>query len=151
MRLFGISMYLCNMGRIISIDYGRKRTGLAVTDPMQIVATGLKTIPTHTLMDFLKTYIKENVVDMVVIGLPKQMNYTPSESMKYIAPFVGRLRKELPEMKIEMYDERFTSKIAQQALIMGGAKRSQRENKGILDEMSAVIILNDYLESKKFI
>ncbi|MFI3239647.1 MAG: Holliday junction resolvase RuvX [Bacteroidales bacterium] len=137
------------MGRIISIDYGRKRTGLAVTDTMQIVATGLKTIPTHTLMDFLKSYIKDNVVDMVIIGLPKQMNYTPSESMKYITSFVNRLRKEIPELKIEMYDERFTSKIAQKALIMGGAKRSQRQNKEIIDEMSAVIILNDYLESNK--
>lgn len=137
------------MGRILSIDYGRKRTGLAVTDTMQIVATGLGTIPTHTLMDFLKGYMKENVVDMVIIGLPKQMNYTPSESMKYITPFVNRLSKEIPELKIEMYDERFTSKIAQKALIMGGAKRSQRQNKEIIDEMSAVIILNDYLESNK--
>ena len=112
------------MGRILAIDYGRKRTGIAVTDILQIVANGLETVPTHTLMQYLKDYVKREPVDKIVIGLPKQMNGEQSESMKYIKPFVARLAKEMPEMPVEMYDERFTSTLAHKAMIDGGMKKS---------------------------
>lgn len=137
------------MGRILAIDYGRKRSGIAVTDSLQIIANGLTTVPTHTLMDFIKNYIKTKSVERIVIGLPKKLDNTPSENMRNITPFVNRLKKELPDMPVEMYDERFTSAIAHQAMIMGGAKKSTRRDKSIIDEISATIILNDYLESNK--
>ena len=119
------------MGRIMGIDYGRKRTGVAVTDPLQIVAGNLATVPTHTLMQFIKDYIAHDPVDRIVIGKPTQLNGEPSESMKYITPFVNRLRKQLPaDLPVVMYDERFTSTI---------------ENR--VDAIAATIILNDYLQS----
>ena len=104
----------------MGIDYGRKRTGVAVTDPLQIVAGNLATVPTHTLMQFIKDYIVHDPVDRIVVGKPTQLNGEPSESMKYITPFVNRLKKELPDMPVVMYDERFTSTIAHQAMIDGG-------------------------------
>jgi putative Holliday junction resolvase len=136
------------MGRIMGIDYGRKRTGVAVTDPLQIVAGNLATVPTHTLMQFIKDYIARETVERIVIGQPTQLNGEPSESMKYITPFVARLRKELPDMAIVMYDERFTSTIAHQAMIQGGMKKSDRRDKSRVDAIAATIILNDYLQSK---
>ena len=136
------------MGRILGIDYGRKRTGIAVTDPLQIVAGNLATVPTHTLMQFIKDYIGREPVERIVIGQPTQLNGEPSESMKYITPFVNRLRKELPDMPIVMYDERFTSTIAHQAMIDGGMKKSDRQDKSRVDAIAATIILNDYLQSK---
>ena len=136
------------MGRILAIDYGRKRTGIAVTDILQIVANGLDTVPTHTLMQYLKDYVKREPVDKIVIGLPKQMNGEQSESMKYIKPFVARLAKEMPEMPVEMYDERFTSTLAHKAMIEGGMKKSDRRDKARVDSIAATIILNDYLQSK---
>ena len=135
------------MGRIIAIDYGRKRSGIAVTDTLQIVANGLTTIPTHTLLNFIKDYVSTESVDRIVVGLPKQMNNQPSENMKRIQPFVNRMRKEIPEIPIEMYDERFTSVLAHRAMIDGGMKKMARRDKAIVDEISATIILNDYLES----
>lgn len=135
------------MGRIIAIDYGRKRSGIAVTDTLQIVANGLTTVPTHTLLNFIKDYVSTESVDRIVVGLPKQMNNQPSENMKRIQPFVNRMRKELPEIPIEMYDERFTSVLAHRAMIDGGMKKMARRDKAIVDEISATIILNDYLES----
>ena len=137
------------MGRILGIDYGRKRTGVAVTDPLQIIAGNLATVPTHTLMQFIKDYIAREQVDRIVIGQPTQLNGQPSESMKYITPFVNRLRKELPEMPVVMYDERFTSTIAHQAMIDGGMKKSDRRDKARVDAIAATIILNDYLQSKQ--
>lgn len=137
------------MGRIMGIDYGRKRTGVAVTDPLQIIAGNLATVPTHTLMQFIKDYIAREQVDRIVIGQPTQLNGQPSESMKYITPFVNRLRKELPEMPVVMYDERFTSTIAHQAMIDGGMKKSDRRDKARVDAIAATIILNDYLQSKQ--
>jgi RNAse H domain protein, YqgF family len=137
------------MGRILAIDYGRKRSGIAVTDSLQIIANGLTTVSSHTLMEFIKNYIKTESVERIVIGLPKKLDNTPSENMRNITPFVNRLKKELPDMPVEMYDERFTSAIAHQAMIMGGAKKSTRRDKSIIDEISATIILNDYLESNK--
>ncbi len=136
------------MGRIMGIDYGRKRTGVAVTDLLQIVAGNLATVPTHTLMQFIKDYMAREPVDSIVIGLPTQLNGEPSESMKYITPFVNRLRKELPDMPVVMYDERFTSTIAHQAMIAGGMKKSDRRDKSRVDAIAATIILNDYLQSK---
>lgn len=136
------------MGRIMGIDYGRKRTGVAVTDPLQIVAGNLATVPTHTLMQFIKDYIARETVDRIVIGQPSQLNGQPSESMRYITPFVNRLRKELPDMPVVMYDERFTSTIAHQAMIDGGMKKSDRRDKNRVDAIAATIILNDYLQSK---
>lgn len=135
------------MGRIIAIDYGRKRSGIAVTDTLQIVANGLTAVPTHTLLNFIKDYVSTESVDRIVVGLPKQMNNQPSENMKHIQPFVNRMRKEIPEIPIEMYDERFTSVLAHRAMIDGGMKKMARRDKAIVDEISATIILNDYLES----
>ena len=135
------------MGRILAIDYGRKRSGVAVTDPLQIIAGNLATVPTHTLMQFIKDYIAREQVDRIVIGQPSQLNGQPSESMKYITPFVNRLKSELPDMPIVMYDERFTSAIAHQAMIDGGMKKSDRRDKSRVDAIAATIILNDYLQS----
>jgi len=135
------------VGRILGIDYGRKRTGVAVTDPLKIVAGNLATVPTHTLMQFIKDYIEREPVERIVIGQPTQLNGEPSESMKYITPFVNRLKKELPDMPVVMYDERFTSTIAHQAMIDGGMKKSDRRDKSRVDAIAATIILNDYLQS----
>ena len=136
------------MGRILGIDYGRKRTGIAVTDPLQIVAGNLATVPTHTLMSFIKDYITREQVDRIIIGQPTHLNGDPSESMKYITPFVKQLHKELPDMPVVMYDERFTSTIAHRAMIDGGMKKSDRRDKSRVDAIAATIILNDYLQSK---
>ncbi|MBR5686273.1 MAG: Holliday junction resolvase RuvX [Muribaculaceae bacterium] len=135
------------MGRIIGIDYGRKRTGVAVTDPLKIVAGNLATVPTHTLMQFLKDYMAKEEVERIVVGQPSQLNGEPSESMRYITPFVNRLKKELPDMPVVMYDERFTSSIAHQAMLDGGMKKSDRRDKSRVDAIAATIILNDYLQS----
>jgi putative Holliday junction resolvase len=135
------------MGRIMGIDYGRKRTGVAVTDPLQIIAGNLATVPTHTLMQFIKDYMARETVERIVVGQPTQLNGEPSESMKYITPFVNRLKKELPDMPVVMYDERFTSTIAHQAMIDGGMKKSDRRDKSRVDAIAATIILNDYLQS----
>lgn len=135
------------MGRILAIDYGRKRTGLAVSDPLRIIAGALDTVPTHTLMDYIKKYVAGNGVDLFVVGMPRQMNGEPSESYTYIKPFVARLEKEFPGIKIEMVDERFTSKIAFQTMIDGGLKKEKRQDKGLVDRISATIILQSYMET----
>lgn len=136
------------MGRILGIDYGRKRTGIAVTDPLKIVAGNLETVPTHTLMQYIKDYVAREQVECIVVGKPTQLNGQPSESMKYIEPFVSRLHKEFPDMPVVMYDERFTSTIAHRAMIDGGMKKSVRRDKARVDAIAATIILNDYLQSK---
>ena len=136
------------MGRILGIDYGRKRTGVAVTDPLKIVAGNLATVPTHTLLQFIKDYAAREPVERIVVGLPTKLNGEPSESMRYITPFVERLRKEMPDMPIVMYDERFTSTIAHQTMIDGGMKKSDRRDKSRVDAIAATIILNDFLQSK---
>ena len=138
------------MGRILAIDYGRKRCGVAVTDPLKIVANGLETVPTHQLMDFIKNYMRVEDVELIVMGQPTQLNGEPSESMRYITPFVGRLKKELPGLPVVMVDERFTSTIAHKAMIDGGMKKSDRRDKSRVDTIAATIILNDYLQSKQF-
>lgn len=136
------------MARILGIDYGRKRTGVAVTDPLQIVAGALGTVPTHTLEKYITDYVAREEVELIVVGQPLQLNGEPSESMRYITPFVNRLRKILPNIPVVMYDERFTSTIAHQAMIDGGMKKSDRRDKARVDSIAATIILNDYLMSK---
>ena len=138
------------MGRILGIDYGRKRCGIAITDPLKIIANGLTTVPSHTLIEFLQDYTKKESVERIIVGLPKQLNGNPSESMNYITPFLNRLRKVLPDIPVEMYDERFTSTIAHKAMLDGGMKKKDRQNKEIVDTIAASIILNDYLQSNKF-
>lgn len=138
------------MGRILGIDYGRKRSGIAVTDPLKIIANGLTTVPSHTLIEFIQGYVAKESVEKIVVGFPKQLNGDPSESMKYITPFLNRLKKVIPDIPVEMYDERFTSTIAHKAMIDGGMKKSDRRNKEIVDTIAASIILNDYLQSNKF-
>ena len=138
------------MSRILAIDYGKKRTGIAVTDPMQIIANGLTTVATHELVDFLLNYVKQEEVERIVIGHPRQMNYEDSENMKNIIPFMNRLKKVLPDMPVELVDERFTSVLAHQAMLASGLKKKARQNKALVDEISATIILQSYLESKKF-
>lgn len=138
------------MGRILSIDYGRKRTGLAVTDPLQIIAGGLSTIETKELFDFLSAYVVREGVERIVIGKPTQPNGQPSENLVRVENFVNRWRKACPEVPIEYYDERFTSVLAHRAILEGGVKKkTRRENKGLVDEVSATIILQDYMNSIK--
>lgn len=135
------------MGRILAIDYGKKRTGLAVTDPLRITAQPLATIPTGTLLEWLSNYLKKEQVDIVVIGHPKQMNNEDSESMQYILPFTKAFAKRFPDRELQFYDERFTSVLAHRAMIDGGMKKRQRQDKAIVDRIAACIILEDYMES----
>ncbi len=135
------------MGRILAIDYGRKRTGLAVTDTLRITANPLVTVPTHTLIAWLQHYLTTEVVDIVVIGYPKQMNGEDSPSMVYIQPFIDTFRKTFPDIPLVEYDERFTSVIAHRAMIAGGMKKKQRQDKAVVDKIAACIILEDYLSS----
>ena len=137
------------MSRILAIDYGRKRTGIAVSDPLQIIASGLTTVPTHQLMDFLLNYIKQEQVECIIIGHPKQLNNEDSENMKNIVPFINRLKKIMPDMPVQLVDERFTSVLAHQTMLAGGLKKKDRQNKALVDEISATIILQSYLESRR--
>lgn len=135
------------MGRILAIDYGRKRVGLAVTDPLRIIATALTTVEAHKALEFITQYSLENQVDEIVIGMPLQMNGEASESQRYILPFVTRLRAALPDIKLEFADERFTSKLAFQTMLDVGIKKMARRDKATVDRISATIILQDYLYS----
>lgn len=138
------------MPRILSIDYGQKRTGIAVTDEMQIIASGLTTVPSSTAIAFLKDYFAKEKVEAVLIGEPKQMNGEPSESASIIKGFVTHFTNHFPEMKVIRVDERFTSKMAFQTMIDSGLKKKQRQNKELIDEISATIMLQDYLTRKIF-
>lgn len=133
------------MGRLMAIDYGAKRVGLAVSDTQRIIATALTTVETDKLFDFLDEYLKKEEVDEFIVGLAKQMNNTLSESSVYIEPFVLELEKKYPDKKIVRIDERFTSKIASKAILDSGAKKKQRQNKGLVDKVSAVILLQTYM------
>lgn len=135
------------MGRIMAIDYGRKRTGLAVSDPERIIASGLTTVETPRLMDFLNDYCRREAVDLFVVGDPKQMDNTPSESAALIEPFVQRLAEAFPDKQVARIDERFTSKLAFRAMIDGGLKKKQRQDKGMIDQVSATIMLQDFMRS----
>ena len=137
------------MGRILALDFGRKRIGIAVSDPLQIIASGLITVNQAEVIPFLQEYMAKEEVDELVLGHPRQMDNSDSDSMKDVRPFLNRMRKVFPELDIRMYDERFTTKIAQQSLIEGGARKKTRSNKELRDMMSATILLTSYLEYKK--
>lgn len=135
------------MGRVLAIDYGRKRCGIAVSDPLRICANGLPTQRTCDLMAFLKDYCKREAVDLIVVGLPLTMSGEPSESNRYIDPFLKYLAKEMPEIPVERFDERFTSTIAHREMALAGLRKSRREEKQLADKTAAVIILTDWLNS----
>jgi putative Holliday junction resolvase len=137
------------MARILSIDYGRKRVGMAVTDPLQIIATALDTVPAHQAIDYLKRYLEKEPVELFVVGEPKNLDNTPSESAPLVRQFVKQLQNTFPSVSVKMYDERFTSKMAFQSMIDSGMKKSERQKKENVDKISAVIILQSYLESIK--
>ncbi len=136
------------MARILAIDYGKKRTGIAVTDELQIIASGLTTVDTKVLIQFLKNYTSKEKVELFLVGEPKQMDNTASESEKLIQPFLIKLEKQFPDIHIVRVDERFTSKMAFQTMIDSGLKKQQRKNKALIDEISATLILQSYLYSK---
>ena len=137
------------MGRLISIDFGRKRCGIAATDLLRIVANGVATVPTSSLIGFIKDYISREPVDLIVVGQPTTMKGEPSDSMRYLTPVINRLSKDVAPLPIVFYDERFTSVLAHRAMIDGGMKKMARRDKAIVDEISATIILNDYLQSRQ--
>ncbi len=138
------------MGRILAVDYGKKRVGLAVTDPLKIIGSALATIPAHEIFSYLKDYFSKEQVEKLVVGLPKQMNNQPSESMPLINQFVAQFKRLYPEIPVQMVDERFTSKLAVQTMVMGGVKKKDRQNKAMIDTVSATIILQSYLESESY-
>jgi len=138
------------LGRIIALDYGRKRVGIAVTDPLKIIANSLKTVETDKLMDFLKDYFSKEQIDGMVMGLPKQMNNQPSQSMPFIEEFVTKFKIQFPDIAVYYVDERFTSKMAVQAMVQGGVKKKDRQDKALIDSVSATIILQSYLESLSY-
>lgn len=136
------------MGRILAIDYGRVRTGLAVTDPVRIIATALTTVATPTLLPYLKDYCAREEVDLFVVGDARHMDGTPSESMQYIEPFVEELKRTFPDKEVARIDERFTSKMAFQTMIDSGLRKKQRRDKGMIDQIAATIMLQDYMRIK---
>ncbi len=136
------------MGRILAIDYGKKRVGIAVTDPLQMIANSLTTVNTKEIWDFLANYLEKEQIDCIVVGYPKQMNNQASDAVRYINPFLGRLRKLYPDIDVKLVDERFTSKIAFQTMIDAGLKKKARQNKALVDTISATIILQSYLEQR---
>ena len=137
------------MGRIVALDYGKKRTGIAVSDPLKMIAGGLTTLPSKETIGFLKQYIAENAVDLFVLGDPRQMNYEPSENMERVLKFKENLHRSFPDIRIQMVDERFSSLLAHQAMVQGGLKKKDRRNKALVDELSATIILQSFLETNK--
>ena len=138
------------MKRYLALDIGRKKTGIAVTDTNRIIATALETVPTHLLESFLKNYLDKNEVEKFIIGMPVQMDNTASEAVKYIQPVINRLNKIFPEIEFILVDERFTSKMAFETMISAGVKKMQRQDKNIVDRISATIILQSYLEKEKY-
>ncbi len=137
------------MARLLSVDYGKKRCGIAVTDPLQIIPGGLATVPTSELLTFLKDYTTREQVERIIVGEPKQPNGQPSENLPRVKAFVAQLRKALPQIPVAFYDERFTSVLAHKAMIDGGLGKKARQDKALVDEISATIILQDYMNSKK--
>ncbi len=133
----------------MAIDFGKKRTGIAVTDPLQLIANRLETVETAEIWNFLGLYLSREQVDRVLVGYPLQLNNQPSEALRFINPFIQKFRKQYPEMMVEQVDERFTSKLAQQAILAAGVKKSDRQNKGLTDGVSATIMLQSWLEQNK--
>lgn len=136
--------------RVLAIDYGQKRTGLAVTDPLQLIANGLTTIATKDLEAYVMDYVRREEVERIIVGQPRQMNGEDSENMRRITPFVNRLRHVLSDIPVEMFDERFTSVLAHRAMLDGGLSRKARQNKALVDEISATIILQGWMEAQRF-
>lgn len=136
------------MGRILAIDYGTRRTGIAVSDPQQLIAGGLATVETHELERFLSQYIAREEVSTIVVGKPMRMNGTPSETMRFIQPLVARLRRNFPTVEVVLYDERFTSVLAHRAMLDGGLRKMARRDRALVDKISATIILEDYMSSR---
>ncbi len=136
------------MGRLLSIDFGRKRCGIAATDSLRIVANGVTTVATGSLIQFVKDYLAKETVDRIVVGLPTTLRGEPSESMRYLTPVINRLKKEIAPTEVVFFDERFTSALAHRAMLDGGMKKMDRRDKAIVDEISATILLNDYLQSR---
>lgn len=141
-----ITTYLCLMPRIIAIDYGLKRTGIAVTDPLQIIATGLTTIASSALIDFLKEYLEKEEVEKIIIGDPKNLDDSDTHATILVKQVTEKIKKTFPRIPIEKVDERYTSKMAAQAMIDMGMKKKQRRNKSVIDEIAATIILQEYLQ-----
>jgi putative Holliday junction resolvase len=137
------------MGRILAIDYGQKRVGLAVTDELQLIANPLTTVPAAEILAFLEDYMEKETVEIIVVGYPVQMNNTPSQSIKFIDPFIRSLTKMFPDIPIEKADERFTSKMAFQAMLDAGLKKKDRQNKELVDSISATLILQSFLQQRK--
>lgn len=136
------------LGRVLAFDFGEKRTGIAVTDELQIIASGLTTVDTKKIFSFLTEYLKKETVELFIVGEPKQMNNTASESEQFIQPFLKKLNTTFPKIPIKRIDERFTSKMAFQSMIDSGLKKKQRQNKALVDEISATLILQSYLYNK---
>ncbi len=147
-------MYICNylqdMARLLALDYGTKRVGVAVTDELQIIASGLCTVRAHDCMDFLKEYISKEKVDAIIMGMPKNLQDQKTHATPYVKGFAKQLRKQFPEMEIHLIDERFTSKMAFQSMIDSGLKKKARQNKALVDEVSATIILQSFMEQQNF-
>ena len=137
------------MARLLAIDYGAKRTGIAVTDPLQIIATALETVRTHDLLEFLKKYMENQEVEGIVIGMPKRLDNTPSENASRVTAFINLLKKQLPEIPVYPVDARFTSSMALQSMLASGSKKSDRREKGNIDKISATIILQSFMESRR--
>ena len=137
------------MSRTLAIDYGKKRVGIAVTDPEQLIATRLTTVDTHKIWDFLSDYFLKEKVEKVIVGYPVTLNNQPSEALNYINPFLKKFQIKFPEIELELVDERFTSKLAFRAMIDGGLKKEKRKDKALVDGISATIILQDYIERKR--
>lgn len=137
------------MGRIVAIDYGTRRVGIAVSDPLQITAQGLTTVSSDQIFIFLKSYAEKEPIEQFVVGWPMNLNNQPAENMKHVEPFVVALKKRFKGIPVELVDERFTSVLAHKVMLMGGLKKKQRQNKALVDEISATIILQSYLESKR--
>jgi putative holliday junction resolvase len=135
------------MGRILAIDYGKKRTGIAVTDPLRIIATALDTVASHEVFEFLKKYVAAENVDCFVVGLPLQTNGKPSESTKFVEPFVKKLAIQFPEIPIHRMDERYTTVMAQQIILASGINKKARQDKTLADKVSATIILQSYMQT----
>lgn len=138
------------MGRLLAIDYGTKRTGIAVTDPLKIIPTGLTTVRTFMLLDYLVRYFEKERVERVIVGLPKQMNNEPSRNAEYVELFVRQFKARFSDIPVDLYDERFTSVMAQKSMLESGMKKKDRQNKAIVDEISATIILQGYMESRAY-
>ncbi len=137
------------MARILAIDFGKKRVGLAVTDPAKIIATRLTTVPSNQIWDYLEEYFRKEMVEAVVVGYPRQLNNEASEAVRYINPFLRKFQQKYPEMRLELADERFTSKLAFQTMIDGGLKKEKRQDKALIDGISATIILQTFLEQER--